>query len=574
MTHEVRMNGKSFQAGLSKLNSQGGKQSSVDAEKLFSIVNSSMHEQQPLSQAGIDALFQVLNPCGELGSHAESRYPDGALPQSAVWEFRQVDTITPPFQTISNITLGTNNWSLVMISPPCIKTQSILIACRNAVTPDDSVIRNIYTAINDNIENPIYPAWGEAGPSDASGPLYYYSLYQYKAADLKINAATGESDIVESFRIVGDGFVLMHNTPTLLDQGTLAVGQFQSNTEVSGTENDTPTASTGFYLINRPTSDSATYEYRIEIKTSTGDVRLFTSPQFTLATGDSDLSWAIDRGEFAPYALNSLPPEEKLFLDLLTSNTANVSAKYNASTGVIGVVQAGGPDTIQLNYTVRQVAFLEVSNVTVIVSGPIAEQIGSGNSQVIWTTPNIDQSAVAQADPLFSAELMKQHCGFYAVRRIFQPVLGMAKANEGGNIKMLYPGMNIREVSFAPGGIEGDLVDKNFGVVIAVIKGISWAAQPQIICNRYVEFVPAPGDNPTAPFVKPCPPLDEDSIAIIRAMQESGPHSYIPDANMVGTLGALIATIVSNLPAFLKGTKAAASAVATVATWAEGVLGV
>jgi len=574
MTHEVRMNGKSFQAGLSKLNSSGGKQSAVDAEKLFAIVNDTMHEQQPLSTAGIDAMFQILNPCGELGSHANSQYPDGALPQSAVWEFRQVDTITPPFQSISEISLGTNNWSLVIISPPCIKTQSILIACRNAVTPSDTIIREIYTAINNSVENPIFPTWGEAGPSDTSGPLYYYSLYQYRSANLAINARTGESDIVESFRIVGDGMVVMHNTPTLFDQGTLAVGQFQSNTEVSGTENDTPTATSGFYLVNRPSADTATYEYRIDAKTSSGDVRLFISPQFTLGAADSTQTWTIDRGALAPYALSTLPPEEKLFLDLITANTATLTATYVAATGIVTVVQAGGPDTEAQLYLIKNIAFLEQVTATFIVSGPFAVSIGSGNSQVIWTTPNIDQSMVAQADPLFSAELMKMHCGFYAVRRVFQPVLGMAKANEGGSIKMLYPGMNIRDVSFAAGGIEGDLIDKNFGVVIAVIKGISWAAQPQIVCNRYVEFVPAPGDNVTAPFVKPCPPLDEDAIAIIRSMQESGPHSYIPDANMVGTLGALIATIVSNLPAFLRGTKAAASAVSTVATWAEGIMGV
>lgn len=202
------------------------------------------------------------------------------------------------------------------------------------------------------------------------------------------------------------------------------------------------------------------------------------------------------------------------------------------------------------------------------LSGDIIEAGANNPNIVAWTLPSLSQENIVQADPKFSAELMKDHGGVYCVRRYFEPVLSMTDTSQSGFIKAVVPGILLAEVNGPSGGMQGDVFDKNGAVMVIAIRGISQAANPTIKMCRFVEFMPSPGSD-LAPFVGPCPEKDEDAVEVFRQMQIAGPHSYIPDANALGLLASLISTVVGYIPTFMRGARSFSHAVAGAVDFAE-----
>jgi len=543
------------------LSSQGGQLNEIEAHALN--VTSMMNESSALSNDGKSSIMTILNPCGELGSDSNARFPDGTLSQSGIQRFRQFETIVAPWQTISSSQNVTNNWSLYIISPSAFRTIAVFIAVRDGRALTDAEFNQVFNLINTTIDNPEYPAWDSVGlPIGVDVPNIYYTIYPFKSATLDIDPTTGESKTIESFRVVGDGMVVLHNTPDLWNQGSFAVGQFK--TDFAVVETDTTSWPVVVEIaISSITPTVYTGDLTAFFEDSVGNrVILAMIPGFTFLKDGTSQNLVFSSPGGAYHLLTKAPGGESILNWNGTDQTVVVNADAVGNFNFVGPATPGGSWTMS--------GINAVGNYTYLAQGfGVLFQTENFNpSQIIWSLPSLNQDAIAQADPKFSAELMKCHDGFYAVRRYFEPVLNMTNSNSSGPIKLELRGLNKQDIIDGPGGIKGDILDKNGSTIIAAIRGISYANSPTIKTCRFVEFMPSP-NSALAPFVGPTPAKDEDAVEIFRQMQLSGPHSFIPDANFLGGLATFVMSVIEKVPLFLRTARSVSTAVVNALDWAE-----
>lgn len=529
--------------------------------EIVSKVSAQMQAASPMTESGISSCQVILNPCGEHTNNSNKHFCDGTLSQGAVMKFRMFETIVPPFLNESSEPNSTNNWSLYGVSPPCYKTVCVLIAASDASGLSDFTIAEIFSDFNSSIA-PIFPSWKRL----TNVSPYYYSVLQFNAADLNIDPASGTSREVESFRVVGDGFVLMHNTPDLWNQGSLAVGQFDNDYEtVDSAPLDvalTLTVKTGSYGAGTPTF-SATL-------VSDKDQTLW-GPVPTLGFSASPISGPLQSAG-GTWTANTVDKAVTVieYDKVLPVRTLTMSYTPSGTNAGLNFQCSGSPVLPPFNLPV-QVQPDSTYKIEMVGRGPGITGSGSVSAVTLVKNPPLSQAAIAQLDPKFSAELMKKHCGFYAVRRYFEPVLSMTEVSVAGPIRFVTNSMDKTAVLTSDGGLANDVIDSNAASISFAVRGISWACLPTIKANRFVELLPSPNSS-LAPFVEDCPPKDEDAVEVFRQMQLSGPHSFIPDANLLGFLGSMITTIVENLPVFLRGAKSVSKGVTQALEWAESSL--
>lgn len=510
-----------------------------------------MSDSAYISVDGKSSVDIILNPCGEHKFDANAKFPDGTLSQSGVQRFREFDTLNAPWTSVSSVGDTTLNWSLWIISPPAYKTLAILLASRNNNQPTSTELALIFNDFN-SVTPPKWPAWRNP-PADTS-LNFYYSVYEFSSANLDLDPLLGSRKI-ESYRLVGDGFVVMHNTPTLWDQGSFAVGQYQSDVSSLPADQSLDIAEVVVSVSNTLSSAVCSITYGGSKNNGVimpavtipgplpGSVGFGISESFVLTIPDG--------GVFARYAGVSL-----------TCNITFVAAA--APLGAYYNFAIPGFATVRVPVSLANT----VVRVPLELSGPFVSGIVNNPNVKAWTLPPLSQKEVVQADPKFSAELMKKHMGFYAVRRYFEPKLRMSDTSDSGLIKCLVPGINKIDVVKPEGGLGSDCFDVNGSVIVAVIRGISFAASPTIKSCRFVEFMPSPGSD-LAPFVGPTPEKDEDAEEMFRQFQLSGPHSYIPDANSLGFLSTMLWTAIEHLPIVMRGARSISHAIARAVDWAE-----
>jgi len=539
------------------LASQGGQLQEVQAHA--NAVAGFMQSTTPISSEGKSSIMTILNPCGELGSDENAKFPDGTLSQSGVQRFRQFETIVAPWQTFSSSANVTNNWSLYIISPASFRTVAVLIAVRDGKALTDTEFAMVFTSMNVDAPMIDYPNWKSIGTTGTGpDPNIYYTTYSFKAAQLDLDPGTGESKSIESFRVVGDGLVVMHNTPDLWNQGSFAVGQFK--TDFAMIETDTTATPVVIEIQTNVTAGSPNdLEGIVNIYAVLNGVNtnilngVFNGPGPWTFTTISGL-----------YTLKMPSPDNEVFLANSGAGTP-LTFTYNfGTTPTLTVANSGAFPSITFGLFQTPGTFVFMLQ----GEGPTLAADQFNPSQLVLSLPSLNQDSIVQADPKFSAELMKAHCGFYAVRRYFEPKLNMNNSNVSGNIKLEVQSMAKEIVVDAPGGIVGDILDRNGSTIIAAIRGISYACSPTIKAVRYIEFLPAP-DSPLAPFVGPTPKKDDDAEEVFRQVQLSGPHSYVPDANLLGGLATFIMSVVDAVPVFLRTARGISNAVSNALSWVE-----
>lgn len=529
------------------LGNSGGAMDSAAASISQEVVRS-VQSRQLISDEGKSSLGHILNPCGEHAHDSNAKFPDGTLSQSGIQRFRLFETIDPPWANESQVSNVTNNWGLWSISLPAFRSATILVASKDNTQPSDLTWRQLWQQFNTS-EVPEWPVW-EVMVQNSN---FYYTNLTYSSANLNLDD-DGESASVESFRLVGCGHVIMHNTPDLWNQGSFAVGQFKA--DYADTPSD-QTLSAATITLNLPSSVSVgTWDmtYKGSVNSGVLVAPVTTSQQGQLGSGIT-----------------------KNF-SLLIKDTNTVFANYVGSViPMTAQFQVPSPGPQGWNFFVTATPSIKVFvptpttgtyKITLEVTGQILVSDSPNLSNVTLNLPSLSQKDIVQADPKFSAELMKAHLGFYPVRRYFEPKLLMKNVASIGNIKFAVKGMEPSDINQPYGGIQNDILDLNGTVIVSVIRGISWAAAPTIKACRFVEFLPAPGSS-LAPFVGDTPSKDEDAENIFREVQLSGPHSYIPDANSLGLLAAMISSVVEYTPVFLRGARSISQAISKSIDWVE-----
>jgi len=517
-------------------------------------LNGMMQAAKELSVDGQGFIQHIMNPCGE-HTIPNARCTDGTLSQSAVQTLRAEDFVVPPFATVSSVADTTKNWTLIEISPPTYTGVSLLVVSANAAQPSLTEWRVIFSQIN-STGVADYPAWTTIGaPSTAN---YYVSYWRYESANLMYDPATNQSTSVESFRIVGDGVVVHHNCPTLWDQGGFVTGQFQCDTEYFSE----PGEVAGLTIQSSATSVTTTQITLTNFNIGmTSDIAQFlTVNNLPIANGATSNQATVVYMQ--PY--NIRKPDGNFLVNAPASAVFNWSITFNYGTNptisISTPTTQGGP----LVLPVSNLALIDTStySTTELLGATLA------NASVIIDLPSLDWSRIVQADPKRASDLMKGHGGFYSVRRYFQPKLLMARSNTSGNIKFSVQGMDRLAIVRAKGGILNDLIDMNGAIRISVIRSISYAAQPQIKCDRFIELMPAPGSI-LASVTEVTPARDEDAEEVFRSLQSRGAHAYVPDANLLGEMAAFLSAVISKIPVVARTVRSISAAVESAAEWVE-----
>lgn len=510
-----------------------------------------MNSSEVISEEGKGLLGVILNPCGEHHDKTNAQFIDGTLTQSGVERLRLFETLTPPFLSLGSNDNVNRNWTLMIISAPFYKTFGLILAVDNNLQPTDAQLKDLFGQINADLSNPIWPSW-----KTAPNEHIFYTFLQFDSADLNVDDSTGASKDVESFRMTGDGFVLFHNTPDLWNQGSVVVGQFQSDiTSQSGSGLFNMDMSAFYNNLTPPVTSQWSMVGPV-LAAFPPTIVTSGTPQ-VIGTGVPAIPFVLKLPDGTVFYDNTLPTQSITVsnsgpLYTVTGNTTPPVSFFNNNIST-------NPDSPTLfNFSV----WLSTDGQLAPYASP--EVL----NQVLWHLPPLSQAQVVQADPKYSAELMKDHLGVYVVRRYFEPKLRMTPSTAGGNVKFEVNGMGRSEVLAGGGGLMNDLIDSNAAVIVTIVRGISYAANPTIKANRFLEYMPAPGSR-IAQFVSDCPPKDEDAEEVFRQMQVNGPHSYIPDANLLGLLSSFITTLVENLPVFLRGARSISSAVVKGLDWVE-----
>jgi len=520
-------------------------------------ISDNMHSLQDVTIDGQGFVQHIMNPCGE-HTIPNSRCTDGTLSQSAVQTLRGEEFIVPPFTSSSTIPDTTKNWTLIEISPPTYTGVSLFIASADASQPTIIQWRQILTQIN-STGVADYPLWTTIGTT--ATPNFYASYWRYDSANLLYDAATNQSTTVESFRYVGDGVVVQHNCPTLWDQGGFVTGQFQCDTEYVADDGEV-----GGILIQTTATSLA------------GSQLVLTNFNISEVLGESNFAQAASvivnsatpsvtvAAIPFPVAYSISKPDGNFLVNVAAGAAFNWTIAFNSLSDP-GVFFLSSPTTVGGPMSIPVVNGAVLSNTEAYSVTPVLGAIES-TASIIIDLPSLDWARIVQADPKRASERMKGHGGFYAVRRYFQPKLLMSRSNRSGNIKFSVQGMNRLSVLKAKGGILADLVDENASIRISVIRGISYAAVPQIKCDRFIELMPAPGSI-LASVTEVTPARDEDAEEIFRALQSRGAHAYTPDANLLGQMALFLTGLLSKIPVYARTVRSVTSAVEAAAEWVE-----
>lgn len=517
----------------------------------------------PLSGEGIGFVEHILNPCGE-HTHPNARCTDGTLSQSAVQTLRTEDFVVPPFISLASVGDTTKNWSLIDIGLPSYTGISLLIASANASDPTPRQWRSILTQINGSGVAD-YPTWTPIGPQAQAN--FFATYWRYEAANLKYDAKTRQSTTVESFRYVGDGIVLRHNSPDLWNQGGFVTGQFQCDMEYINADGAPASIEVQSDLL--AVGESKITLTNLKIGLTTELIGTVTPNVFLLIPVGE-----VNNGETKTFPTNVWDsaytirkPDGSYLVEVDADANFDWSIKYDYASRTLAIstpTTAGDPFIVS-------VAIPKLSN-TQLYSTDTSLGAEDDKTSIVIDLPSLSWSNIAQADPKRASDLLKGHNGFYSVRRYFQPKLLMQKSNRSGNIKFSVPGMERLAIVNAPGGIVDDLIDNNASIRISVIRGISYAAIPQIKGDRFIELMPAPGSI-LASVTEITPARDEDAEEVFRALQARGEHAYTPDANLLGELATFITTAVGSLEVFLRGARSVSQAIDKAASWTQKKLG-
>lgn len=549
--------GKKSPMILSKVSSGGGFENShpLGQDTVNAIVDQVCTQQKgtnPFSEHGQGFVAVASNPCGEHHSGIDARIPDGAITQSGLIRVTLFETIVPPWASLSSVpATSTNNWGLFGWSPPAYRTACVMICSRTnqAPTPDQEL--TIFNRFN-TTKVPDYPAWVSVTENPETSE-YFISRLVYKSADLRLTG--GLSQDIQSFRICSEGQVWHHNTPTLWDQGSFAIGQFSTD-QVN--KNSDQVTSTATITIDHESRIGAQVAYKATI-TYPGNVNNgILMAEVTKPLASASVIGQLTAQANKTYTLTNVPPFVGTFAPSVVAGAPiNVTfSQIDPVTGRITVTAFGGtPVTIFIPQDKGQVTQ------DLNIFGQILQGETINNNFYEVSPPSFQQSDIAQVDPKFAGELMKEHNGFYTVRRPFEPVLNMNEVIETGVVFVKKPGMERIAGSDTTGGLRDEAIDVNFGTITFAIRGISYAANPVVKCVKYMEVLTTNAN--LAIIMEDAPAEDQDAVATWRQISALGPHSYIPDANSLGLLATFVMNVVQNIPQYLKVAKSISNAVAT-----------
>lgn len=512
-------------------------------------------------------LMRNTNPCGEFRTRLDyGKVPDGALPQSAAGQFREVMTLRYPGATPMEAPLNGAMWSLCVLHTPLWRTPFIFIADMVRAEVSDAAIAAVIESVNNiaNIEAARYPEW-LATTMDG----VYWQFVQWSAIrQLPPPSDSGASPVIQDFRITGDGFTMTFNTPDLINQGIAVSAQFNQNTKKvdAGYDHDETGTAVNYDVIWNTASAPhnvhfvlpglGEYPWNGTLPLTTPSTGTPQSRTSTLVATDTyvaagplgtPITW-YSTGDGVRFlaTFNPLGPGGVFLtidLEVSAGNTGDNWAPLGFSWR--NLTSNSGPGRVGEDYTHTQ-KFNQI------------------------TMPPITQEDLMQQTPKAVVFQLKATDGVYVVKRVWQPVYNMTPASDYGPVRLATTDTTATELAAAV-GVLNDTLDSNYGFSVTNFSSLPLACQPYFKAIRSWEVVPGRG-SPWGPFTTTNPPKEQLAEIISRTIGDLDPFAYPEAYNGFGLMFAKIMKVVTKIPRVLRSAANVSEAVASCCESAQAMV--
>lgn len=511
-----------------------------------------------LSEAAQEFVHRHCNPCGERVTFREnSKVPDGALPNSSALELREVFIVRAPTTSSTSLSLNGDMWTLTVIHMPLFRNPLILVASMNNAEMTEIDRAALCDRWNVENENPRYPRWDAFGLAGN-----YWTTVTFSGLKTVVPPTdTGLTTDIEQFRIVSDGMTIFNNTPDLINQGMVIGAQWPYN--VGSKTVELPKTDSGSQIMTSiyvntggsPARHGVVANFPVEATPPT--VISSTEPEVISGTYATSTNENASLGyRTATLRVDSVNAEGSwvqadftLAMDLVYSGvsylageilrltmTKNAAADSlaNPFNVVVSLIKEGAEPTV---VTTLNSATNTNFNITLL----FPEGIEAANCSLVQLPPTSTEGIV-QSTPKAVYMSMKEENGIYMVKRIFQPVFSVQKANEVRPIRLA-------TASAAEGtlGATNDVYDLNYGVGVVVMSSIPTSCAPAIKLFRDVEIVA--GDTSAFQlFMTSNEGECQPALEVVHAITQNHPFMYPESYNVLGTLMNTITGIISKVP--------------------------
>jgi hypothetical protein len=490
-----------------------------------------------------------IDPCGTHLTRLDyKRIGDGAMPISAVAEYRFIDTITLPFNNISDVNVTGRNFSLLVLQTPLMRASAILI-CHIKSREFDSEVMNSFARAWASVpsrEFAYYPQWVPCDLFEivemAVTPVLFFTVLTPSALKaIQEPDSNGVSTFLNQFRFTSYGLEIDHNTPTLFDQGTYTTGCFNCSVEpFTFTENHVRSFDPFYLIASLGTQNlfavsaevNGNLVPQLAVLNYVGNL---PSPSFQL---DFTLRNASGSLVFSP----STTLRYETVGSLVTIRNVNVPTEYIAIMPLL----ANSFKNLRLYSRVDLADAAEE---------PITSTDGQVNKITFCPTTQADIQAmnVSAVHGLMKgssdAAGGRSGGGCYLPNRIWEPVFSPQDANNFRKCIFVGQGTDLTDYVDPTTGWQ-DSFDRNFGWGVMNLQSIPWAAAPMIRVIRSDEQVPGQnsviGAYATRAGYKEPLALDVALMASTRLQ-----HGFPASSAMLGGFCGKIQNMLSRLPKVL-----------------------
>jgi len=492
-------------------------------------------------------LLNYLDPCGEHRTGLDwKKVPDGAMPQSAPFEWRFLDTITRPGQTLAEVDTTTRNFSMLILQTPLFRSGCLCLVHLLSSEFDDKVMDSFNRSFNtiDDSSRALYPNWVATDLVEMVGieekSVLYWCNLQSDAVDQIIRPTdTGASTLINQFRFTGYGVDVMHNTPTLFDQATCVMGCFNANMNKISINHSEFRGWEYRYLLTYIAPDpmvNGIYNVANRLAFANGDFVL-----------DSSITW-VGALVGPDYEGPTLVATERLRIPA-SSFVIDVGDEFRYD-GVRGRMRIYNITT-DISYTISPIPAGPISNtVRVYILEPVADDVEILPEDYLQSVtqlflPPTTQASIQQQDVQATHYLMKDYGGVYLPNRIWEPVFFPQSAGNYGRVVIANQNTTVNDMDSPRGWF--DSLDLNFGIGVMNFQSMPYAAAPFIKMIRSDEWVPGKGSL-LGGFVTRSGHNDEIIRELALTISKRTKHGYPSTFNGLGLLMANVSTMLARLP--------------------------
>jgi len=497
------------------------------------------------------------DPCGEhTNSLDAARVPDGAFQVSVGGYPRFIDTIVFPWQQSGNTAVSGNDmsktYSMLFLQLPLLRNLMVILARENDGEFSDAILNKFaleWASADKSLAT--YPNWLIAD----NDTLTYYTVIDTAALrNISPPSVNGVSGTIDSYRFTSQGFNLMFNTPTLLDQGTVTSMRYPTNADTKTFE--LPTAELGIGVTTHPS-------YRVASVNPL--VRSFAAPAVTLG-GQIILAsiagipttnlpggrgspipngWRVRTAGGALLAVQGQSLEYRLSptnAQIVQIVNVNDTGRFIDVLNMVGT-QLGDQGTTSTRF------YVDNDSDTAFPEGVVAD-----NEVTVIPFPPVTQGDMMQANPKCFTSLCKESGGVYLPGCIFEPVFNVTPSTNYRKVLLLTDTTDLSEEAFTeydPRFGWWDTCDKNFGISVANFQGIPYACKPMLKVSRSLEILPA-SHSVLGLFSTGTGDRYLEAVDFCFNFTDHQPHGFPSRYNGLGILFGMVMKAMTYLPTMLR----------------------